>query len=98
VLSWAKCDLSRWFDDVVFSYRVKQRKPNPEIYMTACQNLHVTPDESIFIGDGGSNELIGARNVGMAAYHATWFLPEWKSEEIVGFPKLKKPKDVLKLV
>lgn len=31
----------------------------------------------LFIGDGGSDELAGAANVGMQSYWATWFLDRW---------------------
>lgn len=94
VEAWDTCTLTHLFDDVVFSYKVKQIKPNPEIYLTACNNLNVLPQNSIFIGDGGSNELVGASNVGMRAFHATW-LPSFISKEIVGFPKLTKPNEII---
>jgi HAD superfamily hydrolase (TIGR01509 family) len=82
------------FDDVVFSYEVKCAKPNPKIYKIACENINVLPKESIFIGDGGSNELYGATNIGMSAYHATWFQPVSISEKILDYPKLYKPSQI----
>lgn len=81
-----------------FSYKIKQAKPHSEIYLTACDHLKVSPKNSIFVGDGGSNELQGAAAVGMKAYQATWFQPSFISEKIFGFPKLQKPMQVVDLV
>ncbi|WP_042148896.1 HAD family hydrolase [Paucisalibacillus sp. EB02] len=98
VIGFGDSKLANLFDDIIFSYKVKQAKPNAEIYWTACHNLNVSPENSLFIGDGGSNELIGASNVGMKAYHATWFLPTYISERNVDFPKLSKPMQVIDLL
>jgi HAD superfamily hydrolase (TIGR01549 family) len=98
VIGFGESKLANLFDDIIFSYKVKQAKPNAEIYWTACHNLQVSPEQSLFIGDGGSNELIGASNVGMKAYQATWFIPPHISKRIVGFPKLSEPKQVLDLL
>ncbi|GGH76757.1 putative hydrolase of the HAD superfamily [Pullulanibacillus pueri] len=98
VYSWNNCLLADIFDDVVFSYEVKQRKPQPDIYYTACGHLKVAPNECIFIGDGGSNELQGASDVGMKAYHATWYQPPFISEKMTGFPKLESPTQILQLI
>ena len=95
VEAWDTSPLVTIFDDVVFSYQVKQSKPDAEIYLTACENLKVSPQDSIFIGDGGSNELQGAKDVGMKAYQASWF---HLGEQITGFPRLHKPLEVLNLV
>lgn len=70
---WNGSDLTHLFDSVIFSYDVGSAKPDKEIYLMGCEELSVDPGESIFIGDGGSNELDGAVNAGMISYHATWF-------------------------
>jgi HAD superfamily hydrolase (TIGR01549 family) len=95
VNSWSSSKLADYFDVVVFSYEVRVAKPDPEIYQIACEKLGVTPEESIFIGDGGANELMGATRAGLHAYHATWFLPQNFIEQIQGFPKLNNPLDLL---
>jgi HAD superfamily hydrolase (TIGR01549 family) len=98
VNSWSTSKLANYFDAVVFSYEVKVAKPSPEIYHIACEKLGVTPEEAIFIGDGGTNELVGATEVGLKAYHATWFLPETISQKIQEFPKLNHPLELLNQV
>lgn len=54
-----------FFDVVVFSYAVGVRKPNPEIYLAACERLVVPPSACLFVGDGNDCELDGAHEVGM---------------------------------
>lgn len=62
---WNDSPLSELFDLVLFSCDVGMVKPEAEIYQLAMRKLEVKPEESIFIGDGGSNELYGAQSVGM---------------------------------
>jgi putative hydrolase of the HAD superfamily len=64
--------------------------------MLACDKLKVEPSESIFIGDGGANELVGATNIGMKAYRATWFINRGtKTDE---FQQIAEPMHVLDLI
>jgi putative hydrolase of the HAD superfamily len=56
---------------VTFSYQVGSVKPEPEIYRLALNSLNVSPEDSIFVGDGGSNELFGAKNVGFTTVMTT---------------------------
>ena len=62
---WNDSPLPAFFDSVIFSCDVGILKPETEIYQLAMKSLNVKPEESIFIGDGGSNELFGARRAGM---------------------------------
>ncbi|WP_276574813.1 HAD-IA family hydrolase [Paenibacillus allorhizoplanae] len=98
ISAWDSCAISKYFDDVIFSFAVKTAKPNSSIYHLACKRMGVSPTESLFVGDGGSNELEGTASIGMRAYHATWFIPTFKSEKIMGFPKLIKPSKLLELI
>jgi putative hydrolase of the HAD superfamily len=50
----------------VYSVEVGHCKPHPAMYLEACRQLRVDPDECLYVGDGGSRELSGAREVGMA--------------------------------
>lgn len=43
------------------------RKPDPRIYHLACSRLEVLPQQCLYVGDGGSQELTGASRVGMHA-------------------------------
>jgi putative hydrolase of the HAD superfamily len=63
-------------DTCVYSIEVGVCKPDPWMYLTACARLGVEPDECLYVGDGGSQELSGAEAVGMTAVRLTaWDLP-----------------------
>jgi putative hydrolase of the HAD superfamily len=55
----------------VLSIDVGYCKPHPAMYLEACKLLRTDPDECLFVGDGGSRELSGARDVGMTAVRLT---------------------------
>lgn len=102
VAGWPDSALAPLFDDVVFSYQVGSVKPDPRIYRRVCDGLGVAADRVIFVGDGGSDELAGARSAGMTAYCARWFLDQWPAEHRdrradrrQGFPALLSPEDLL---
>ncbi|MDF2721228.1 MAG: hypothetical protein K0Q59_903 [Paenibacillus sp.] len=95
VRGWDGCGLGEWFDDVIFSYQVGLAKPDTAIYKLACERLGVQPEQCMFIGDGGSNELNGAETAGMRACHAVWQLPLSMRDRITGFPKLARPLETL---
>lgn len=62
---WDQSPLSRFFDYAVFSYEVGYLKPETEIYRIALERMNARPEECIFIGDGGSEELSGAKEAGI---------------------------------
>ena len=62
---WGISPLKEYFDAVIFSCDVGIVKPDGKIYQLAMEKLSVSPAESIFVGDGGSNELSGAKNCGI---------------------------------
>lgn len=57
--------LRRHFDAAVLSYQIGQMKPSAEAYRFVTDLLGVTSTSCIFIGDGGDQELFGAREYGM---------------------------------
>jgi putative hydrolase of the HAD superfamily len=54
------------FDAVVISGDVGLHKPQPEIYLLACERLNVEPADAVFVDDLREN-CAGAEAVGMAA-------------------------------
>ncbi|MBD5468409.1 MAG: HAD family hydrolase [Lachnospiraceae bacterium] len=62
---WKQSPLFPYFDDVIFSCDVGLLKPDRQIYELAMQRLHVSPEDCLFVGDGGSNELCGAKEAGV---------------------------------
>ncbi len=65
ILGWQDSPLRCYFDSVVFSCNVGYVKPEKEIYLKCLQGLCVQPEEVLYVGDGGSDELKGAKDVGM---------------------------------
>lgn len=89
-----------YFDQVILSYEVGLQKPDIRIYKKAADLLGVALDECIFVGDGGSNELVGARDAGMKAIQAKWYTDQHpnKRGSIDGFLTADKPLDILQYV
>lgn len=89
-----KSMLFQYFDKVCLSYEEGVQKPDEEIYRRCMAGLGVAPEECIYIGDGGSQELEAARDLGMNAMQAVWYMDNKKKD----FFQLEKPLDVLKWI
>lgn len=62
---WDGFPLAPLMDAVIFSCVVGLLKPDPRIYQLACDQLGVTPERCLYVGDGGYRELTGARAICM---------------------------------
>ena len=62
---WNESPLSEFFDEAIFSCDVGLLKPDKRIYELAMEKMNCEPDQCMFVGDGGSSELNGAKSVGM---------------------------------
>jgi putative hydrolase of the HAD superfamily len=71
VAAWDRSPIAPLFDTAVFSCHVGFAKPESEIYRIALHRLSVTPAEAVFIGDGGSDELAGAKAAGISTVMMT---------------------------
>lgn len=60
------CD--HWFDAVAVSAEVAAEKPNPTIFLKACELLGVNPEDAVHVGDDRRNDLWGARDAGCDAW------------------------------
>lgn len=103
VAAWPDSPYAGLFDDVTFSCQVGVAKPDRAIYRHACGNLGVPPERTVFIGDGGSDELAGAEAAGLTALRARWFLDRWPQairdrHPRFGVPDLESPADVLTIL
>lgn len=74
VTAWDRSPIAPFFDAAVFSCYSGLLKPDRKIYEKCVDELGVTPAECVFVGDGGSEELAGARNVGMATIMIAGFI------------------------
>jgi HAD superfamily hydrolase (TIGR01509 family) len=73
VSPWSTWPLAREFECRIFSCEAGLAKPDPEIYRTAMRELGVEAATTVYIGDGGDDELAGAERAGLRAFRATWF-------------------------
>ena len=62
----ASAGIDRYFTAVVGGDTVKHSKPDPEIFLTACEALSVAPEEAIAVEDSHN---------GIRAAHAAGMLP-----------------------
>jgi len=87
-------------DQLVLSYETGLCKPDPKIYQLMARRLGVSCPECLFIGDGGSQELYGAKEAGMQPYRAMWYIRKMPMpcKEQPGFDQLESPLDVIHLL
>jgi len=62
---WKNTPFAPLFDVTVFSCEAGMQKPDPRIYRIATDKMGIAPEDCLYIGDGSSHELTGAREVGM---------------------------------
>lgn len=78
--------LRPWFDVIVDGTEVDNGKPDPEIYILACDRLEVDPGDAIVFEDSfaglESANAAGCMSVGIATSHEKWELED-KSEHII---------------
>jgi len=90
------CQLYAYLDVAVLSCDVGLIKPDKQIYEYAASLLQVNPAECFFIGDGGSDELNGAKAAGMTPLKASWYIkhfadnPESIYPSFMSIDELKK--------
>jgi putative hydrolase of the HAD superfamily len=62
---WAESPLAALIPAPVFSVTEGRRKPDPALYRLACERMGADPYRTVYVGDGDSSELAGARAVGI---------------------------------
>ncbi len=90
-----------FFDAVCLSFEEGLQKPDPAIYQRCLEKLGLLPEECIYVGDGGSDELEAAKKLGMKALQAVWYLKESEprqSKRKPGFEQLETPFDVFRFI
>lgn len=62
---WPRSPLSALVDAAVFSCEAGTVKPDHRLYRHICDKLHVPAHRTLYVGDGGGDELRGALAAGM---------------------------------
>ncbi|MDC7236046.1 MAG: HAD family hydrolase [Spirochaetales bacterium] len=76
VEAWEGTDLHSCFDHSIFSCHEGCMKPDPEIFNLAVERLDVKPEDCLYVGDGGNEELIASAQAGMTAVLTSQFLQD----------------------
>lgn len=82
IAGWRDSPLQPYFDSVVFSCRTGYLKPEKEIYEVTLKELNVLSADVVYVGDGGSDELKGAKMMGMTTILTTHVIEEFWPERI----------------
>lgn len=65
--AWPRSPLAALMDAAMFSCDAGAVKPDQRLYSRISDELDVSPDRTLYVGDGGGDELRGALAAGMAA-------------------------------
>jgi putative hydrolase of the HAD superfamily len=102
-MAWPETPLAPLIDEPVFSCVEEMAKPDPRMYVTVCERLGVRPEECLYVGDGGSRELTGAREAGLnpvlirVGYDS--FIDPWRADALEwDGPTIRAIPEVLSLV
>lgn len=94
-------DLYTLFDVTCLSCELGMKKPDRRIFEYCIEKLGVDPSECLYVGDGGSNELEAARDVGMHPVQALWYSQEGAAHPIGRLPEFEGatgPETIVKYV
>ena len=73
-----KAGLARYFDVIIDSGVYGVEKPDPRIFLHACQALQAAPADSVYIGDVYEVDALGARRAGLTpVITAPYADPAW---------------------
>lgn len=65
--------LTDMFEVIVVSEEVQAPKPRPQMFEKALQELHLRPEETVYVGDVFAKDVLGAYRLGI---RPVWFWPE----------------------
>lgn len=63
----ARLDLTRFFDSIVVSSEIQAEKPDQKGFLQSLNELGISAQEAIYVGDNYYDDVIGANQVGMQA-------------------------------
>jgi putative hydrolase of the HAD superfamily len=72
--AWNLSPFAQYFEGAFFSCDIGAAKPEAEAYQIVLEAAGVGPEAALFIGDGGSSELAGAKALGIRTILTTEIL------------------------
>lgn len=92
-------ELFSYFDAPCLSWELGIRKPDPAIFHICLEQLGISAENCLYIGDGGSRELETAVSLGMQAVQATWYRKAgFESHHAALRPELRQIADPMGIV
>ena len=65
-------NIHNYFDTVISTEEMGEPKPSPKPFLMALDELDVTADEAVMVGDWPERDIAGARNVGIKTIFARY--------------------------
>lgn len=65
--AWRQSPIAKRVDHAVFSTKVHEAKPDAAAYQAILDAMQAAPHEVVFVGNGGDDELAGARSAGIGS-------------------------------
>lgn len=93
-----KSELFPYFDVACLSCELGVAKPDKEIFRKCVNELGVEAGVCLYVGDGGSYELETAKELGMEAVQAAWYLKKGTTQPVgrkSAFEQMERPIDVV---
>lgn len=91
-----------FFDVACLSYEEGIMKPEKEIFYRCMSRLGVQPEECLYVGDGGSQELETARGLGMQVVQAIWYRSKKGEGRMAAirpeFEQVERPLEILRRI
>ncbi len=94
IAGWADSPIAGLFNSEVFSCFAGCVKPEAEIYHRCMDALGVDPEDCLYVGDGSSAELAGAKAVGMS----TVLLSEIGGDDLISDYRVETIPQILSLL
>lgn len=89
-------NLNKYFKTIVTASDTKLHKPNPDPILKAMENLNITKENTIYIGDS-IYDMMSAKSAGISFGLAIWGAPTSEGLNNVDY-YFNNPKDILNLI
>ncbi len=93
----AKSGVESYFEIIVVSGEVGVGKPNPKIFWEVLNQLNISPEQAVMVGDNMSRDILGANEVGITS---VWINHEGSTdmENVEPDYEISRLSELLKLV
>lgn len=91
--------LYQYFDVTCISCVEGIKKPDERIFNLCLERLQLQPEDCLYVGDGGTNELKIAEKLGMHPVQALWYLKEGAGQptgRLLEFEGAAEPMDIVR--